>query len=118
MKGGERRRPGGPDSRLLAALNKNIVKLTARMEAANVAEYVALLQKPGKLLWANFLAGLSRGVGMFLGASVMGALLFALATWAVYHLLEVADMIPVLGHLAQIAREFVQQLLREHPANK
>lgn len=103
------------DHTLLMRLNANVLKLAHRLEASNLASYADLVQHPWRMVWVNFTAGLARGVGLFLGAGVMGALTFALVTWAVYYLLKVADMIPVLGHLAQIARDFVQQLLREHP---
>jgi hypothetical protein len=47
-----------------------ISKLELAIESfgkGGIAEYVALFDKPGRLLWLNFLAGLVRGFGMAVG---------------------------------------------------
>lgn len=54
----------------------------ARSEAARRAlEVTALLEilgSPRRLLWANFLGGLARGVGFFLGVTLVGALVIGI----------------------------------------
>ncbi|MBM3984964.1 MAG: hypothetical protein FJ296_04620 [Planctomycetes bacterium] len=56
--------------------------VTARAEADRRAlELSALLEILGssrKLMWVNFLAGLARGVGFFLGVTLVGALLIGI----------------------------------------
>ena len=50
-------------------------KLASRLESMRVAEYMELLEKPGKLILINFIAGISRGLGIAIGATVVFALL-------------------------------------------
>ncbi len=102
------------NERLLEALNANVLKLAIRLEQTNMAEFVEVTQKPGKLLWTHFLAGLSRGVGLFVGGGLMGAVALALLTWTVYHLLKVFDMIPVVNQLSKLVGKEVDQFLQQH----
>ena len=101
-------------SRLTAATSR----LAVRLEAMNLADLLEVSKRPWKLIWTNFVAGLARGVGLFLGAGIAGTIAVGLLTWIVYHALEVANMIPVLNHITQIATDFVQQFLRQHPPKK
>lgn len=50
-------------------------RLTVQMEKVKLAECVELLNKPGRLLWLNFLAGIARGLGMAVGFTFLGAIL-------------------------------------------
>ncbi len=50
-------------------------KLASRLESMRVAEYMELLEKPGRLILINFIAGISRGLGIAIGATVVFALL-------------------------------------------
>jgi hypothetical protein len=99
---------------LMRSLNRNVLKLATRLEATNFTEYVELMQTPGKLLWTNFLAGLSRGVGMFLGAGVMGAITLAVVSAVVYWLLRVFDMLPLIGDLTGAIKDLLGQFMTEH----
>lgn len=54
--------------------DKRLTQLVHHLEAMRVADYVELLQKPHKLIALNFLAGLSRGLGIALGATLLVAL--------------------------------------------
>jgi len=54
--------------------DKRLTELVHHLEAMRVADYVELLQKPHKLIALNFLAGLSRGLGIALGATLLVAL--------------------------------------------
>lgn len=49
-------------------------RLAFALERMNVAQYVELLQRPGRLMYLNFLAGLARGLGIALGFSALGGL--------------------------------------------
>lgn len=50
-------------------------KLVVRLESMRIAEYMELLEHPGKLILINFIAGLARGLGIALGATVIVAIL-------------------------------------------
>jgi len=87
-------------------LTRKIDELGVAMEKMKLAEYVELLNRPSRLFFINFFAGIARGLGMAVGFTILGALL-------IYTLqrLEVLN-IPVLGGLiAEIVR-IVQLNLR------
>jgi hypothetical protein len=54
-------------NRLLKAMSEKINKMAKEMEHTIIADYVQLLNSPRKLIWTNFIAGLSRGVGLAIG---------------------------------------------------
>ncbi|MHB9094685.1 MAG: DUF5665 domain-containing protein [Eubacteriales bacterium] len=76
------------------------------MEKMKLAEYVELLNRPARLFYINFLAGLARGLGMAVGFTILGALL-------IYSLRQLQVLnLPVIGGLiAEIVR-IVQTNLR------
>jgi hypothetical protein len=49
-------------------------KLAYRLEAIRLADYLELLEKPRKLIFANFIAGISRGLGFAIGTTIVFAL--------------------------------------------
>jgi hypothetical protein len=53
-------------------------RLARYLEKMNVAEYVELLQRPARLLFLNFAAGLARGLGIAIGATLIFALMIDL----------------------------------------
>jgi len=107
-------RGGGISPRLLNRLNANLVRLTSRIEAANMADFVELTQHPWRLLWNGFMVGLARGVGMFLGAGVMGAVTLAVLSAVVYVLLRVFDMIPVLSQISHVVVQYARDFLAQN----
>ncbi|SHJ18308.1 DUF5665 domain-containing protein [Desulfofundulus thermosubterraneus] len=60
---------------ILEALRDKITELSINMEKMKLAEYVELLEQPGRLLYVNFLSGLARGVGIAVGFALLGAIL-------------------------------------------
>ena len=50
-------------------------KLVCHLESLRIAEYMDLLERPVKLILINFIAGLARGLGIAIGATVFFALL-------------------------------------------
>ncbi len=49
-------------------------KLIYHLEAMRIAEYLEMLENPKKIIINNFLAGIARGLGMAVGASVIFAI--------------------------------------------
>src|ERR1700694_2674635 len=85
----------------LRALAREIDRIAKIVERMNLGDYVGLLQKPGRLLWINFLAGLARGLGTILGATVLVSLIVALAQWII------ASHLPGIGRFLE---DFLQLL--------
>jgi hypothetical protein len=54
-------------------LAKQLEHLANRLEAIRIADYLELLEKPRKLLWTNFVAGIARGLGFALGTTIVFA---------------------------------------------
>lgn len=50
-------------------------RLAQYLEKMNVAGYVELMQHPARLLFLNFAAGLARGLGIAIGATLIFALM-------------------------------------------
>jgi len=44
------------------------------LEAMRIADYMDLLERPMKLIFINFIAGIARGLGIAIGATVFFAL--------------------------------------------
>lgn len=58
----------------LARLEKKLDELGSAWEEARVSEYVDMMKRPGKLLYMNFLMGISRGFGMAVGFTILTAI--------------------------------------------
>jgi Domain of unknown function (DUF5665) len=63
----------------LRAITREVDRITKIVERMNLGDYVGLLQRPGRLLWLNFVAGLARGLGTILGATLLVSLIVAIA---------------------------------------
>lgn len=59
-------------------LMKYIKKLSHQLESMRIAEYIDLLQKPSRIIYLNFLAGIARGLGIAVGATIVFAILVEL----------------------------------------
>lgn len=59
----------------IESLKEKVEELAIAMEKMKLAEYVALLKRPYRLMYINFLAGIARGLGMAIGFTILGALL-------------------------------------------
>lgn len=62
----------------MGVLTTHLQKLVDHLEKTRIAEYVELMQKPRRLLFLNFIAGLARGFGIAVGATIVFALLIEL----------------------------------------
>ena len=76
------------------SLEEKISKLAYTLEKAQISDYVSLLENPKKLLYLNFLAGVSRGLGMAIGFTLLGALaLYMLQKIVMLNLPLISDFI-------------------------
>jgi hypothetical protein len=90
----------------------------AYMERAHVEDYMLLMNRPWKLIWVNLVAGLSRGMGFFLGNIVLGILVLFLAfkilTLAFAHL----GGVPWLGDQLKEVVGWMQQIMQQAQKGK
>jgi hypothetical protein len=93
----------------LGFLAEKLERLSRDMEKAELSEYVNLMHRPWQLLWRNFIAGLSRGVGIALGFTFFAA--------TIVYLLQILGKLnlPIVGDfIANIVR-IVQRQLQINP---
>lgn len=64
--------------KLNAGIGIQLQKLIEHLERLRITEYVELMQRPRRVLYINFIAGLARGFGIAVGATVVFALLLEL----------------------------------------
>lgn len=82
-----------------ADLRYQVTSLAETLEKMRLAEYIAYLNRPGRLLWINFVVGLLRGLGTALGAGLLAGVAFVLLKRLV------VLNLPVIGGLiAELAR--------------
>lgn len=57
-------------------------ELSRKMDNMRVAEYVEMVANPKKIIFMNFLAGLTRGLGTGIGFTILGAIvLYLMRRW-------------------------------------
>jgi len=102
------------DRKELSLLNRNIQRLAEHFERSEVQNYLDLLGRPKRYIWVNFLAGLSRGVGMLMGAGMIGTLiagiLIGLVAWAIHTL----GGLPWIGEEFQKIILYIRDLVTQH----
>jgi uncharacterized membrane protein YhiD involved in acid resistance len=78
--------------------DKEIIKI---LEAGGVVEYLEYLQSGKRLLWINFKAGVAKGFGITVGATVVLGLL----VWVLTMLMG----LPVVGEYFSNAQEYITE---------
>lgn len=87
----------------LTGLRHQVALLAETLEKMRLADYIAYLNRPGRLLWFNFLVGLLRGLGTALGAGL-------LAGFAYFLLKRIVVLnLPVIGGLIAELSKYVNQ---------
>lgn len=88
---------------LLENLLEKVAHLAAVMEKASVAEFIELYRNPARLLYLNFLSGLTRGFGIAVGFSLIGALfLYVLGRVAALNLPVIGEFIAEITRIVQV----------------
>lgn len=94
--------PSRNDEFLFNRLNQRVGRLLQELDKFNIAEYMELLNSPGRFFWINFLGGVGRGVGAALGATVVAAIIVSiLQRIVVLNLPVIGDYIAELVRLVQ-----------------
>lgn len=77
-------------------LIKAIEKLSLKMDASGLCNYIEDSRHPFRIIWRNLLAGIARGVGLTLGATLI-----------------VAVIIKVIYGLIQLNIPYITEMLKE-----
>ncbi len=87
-------------------LVEKIDELAVNMEKMRLAEYVQMLDNPRRLLYINFLQGLSRGFGTAIGFTILAGII-------IYFMQKIILInIPVIGEFIAELVQIVQTQLR------
>lgn len=62
------------DNQIMSSLAKKVDEMSLKMEKMKFVDYVYYLEHPRRMLWANFINGLSRGFGIAIGFTILGAI--------------------------------------------
>ena len=90
----------------LEFLTARIDELALNMEKMKLAEYVDMLNNPRRLLYINFLQGISRGFGTAIGFTILAAII-------IYIMQRIILInIPLIGQFIADLVEIVQMQLR------
>lgn len=87
------------------AVFKKLIEVEHKLERANLAQFMDLVQNPVRLIFLNFLGGLARGFGIAIGLTIIASLFLVLLT-------RLASLnLPVIGkYIADLVRIVNQQL--------
>lgn len=85
-------------------------RLSHFLEKSRLAEYVDLLQKPSRMIWLNFSAGVARGVGFFVG----GVLVVGLIILGLKMMLHHVGGMPWIGDQLQEMIQWVLDIVDQH----
>ena len=84
-------------------INLQLEKLIHHLESLRIAEYMDLLERPAKLILINFIAGLARGLGIAIGATVIFALLLNfLHSLILLNLPFIGNLIAEIVHIVEL----------------
>lgn len=92
--------------RQAVSLYKKLRTVELKLERANLAEFMQLLQNPVRLIFLNFLSGLARGFGIAIGLTIIAGVFLLLLT-------RLASLnLPIIGKfIAELVRIVNQQLV-------
>ncbi|MFW6381647.1 MAG: DUF5665 domain-containing protein [Bacillota bacterium] len=87
------------DNKFKKKVLKKLDNISRKVEGITLAEYVEMIRSPFRMIMINFLAGLARGLGIAIGATILGAIFLAV-------LFKLGQMnLPVIG-------EFIARLIK------
>lgn len=95
-----------PDPGLMESINERLKAIADQLEKTQIADYVALLHRPRKIIFTNLYAGIARGVGIAIGFTVFTAvILYALRLLGALNLPIIGDFIADIVKIVQVQLE-------------
>lgn len=95
--------PKIPKNATIPGDDEEIRRIARKLSHGGLDEFVAYLRSPWRIIWANLLAGIFRGLGFVLGATVV----LAIATTVLVNWL---GSLPWVGDFFREMGSFVQQV--------
>ena len=84
-------------------INVQLEKLIHHLESLRIAEYMDLLERPVKLILINFIAGLAKGLGIAIGATLIFAILLNfLHSLILLNLPVIGNFIADIAHIVEL----------------
>lgn len=84
-------------------IHTQLEKLVRHLESLRIAEYMELLERPGKLILINLIAGLARGLGIAIGATVIFALVLNLLHQIILlNIPGIGDFVAEIVHIVEV----------------
>ncbi|HNS49145.1 MAG TPA: DUF5665 domain-containing protein [bacterium] len=77
--------------------------------SADTQELLTMLKHPRRFFWLNFMMGVVRGLGIFVGATILGT--FVVAFFLI--LLRWMERMPLLGDLVRFIVNLIRDLIRQ-----
>jgi len=93
-----------------------IHQAAAYIEKARLSEWVAIMNNPRRSIWINFVAGVARGVGMVVGASLIGVVFTLFTVGMLKKAFQHAGGVPWVGVEVRDAIGFILRAVRERQA--
>ncbi|MFH0833933.1 MAG: DUF5665 domain-containing protein [Patescibacteria group bacterium] len=78
-------------------------RVAEKVGAAGMDDFVRYLHSPWRIVWSNFLAGVFRGLGFVVGATVVLAI-------AIYILVHILGNVPLVGEFFAKFGEFLTDI--------
>ena len=79
-------------------------KLADRIEKMRLADYMTMVNRPTRIIWTNFLAGASRGIGFTVGAALIIAIVVKIL------MVLISMNIPYLSEQLQYVVEIIKSV--------
>lgn len=84
---------------------EKLEEISRRTQENTIAEYVEMIRSPRRMIFINFVSGLARGLGIAVGATILGAIILIV-------LFRLGRMnIPVIGRFIARIVKIVQTYL-------
>ena len=93
------------EKKVINELSARVEKLSENLQKFNLAEHTELIRSPKRMMWINFISGLARGLGIAVGATILGAIVLAIF----FYLAELN--IPLIGFFIAKIVKIVQTYL-------
>jgi hypothetical protein len=91
----------------LEKLKTTVQGLSEHLEKLR-SEYVELFKRPRKFIWMNLFLGIVRGVGIFIGMAVLGAILVSIGMM----ILKKGETLPIIGEFFIKINQVLDQALK------
>lgn len=85
---------------------KKLEKIIEKLKRVELEQFTNYLHSPWRILWANFLAGTSRGLGFLIGATLIITIVGFIVS-------RVLTQIPFVGDFFEAANHWIEETIRD-----